>query len=107
MKKLTDIPPRCSLPGRDKDRKLSGDILKLHNCELWRWCETEGKNSAGRREDFQKLLQIHAQLHWIAQEIVWYDGVPGSDIGIHAMEHFNDLWQQLSNRMKNINRFAS
>ncbi|MBF0195056.1 MAG: hypothetical protein HQL71_10895 [Magnetococcales bacterium] len=106
MKKRDNIPPRCSLPGGDKGRKLSGDILKLHNCELWLWCETTGKNSAVKKEDFQKLLQIHAQLHWIAQEIVWYEGVLNSDIGIHAMEHFNDLWQQLSYKMDNINRYA-
>ncbi|MBF0381729.1 MAG: CZB domain-containing protein [Magnetococcales bacterium] len=107
MMKREDKPPRCSLPGGDQNRNLSGDILKLHNCDLWHWCEKTGKYRSGKKEEFEKLLQIHAQLHRIAQEIIWYEGVPGSDVGIHAMEHFNDLWQQLRNRIKTIDRYSS
>ena len=94
--------PRCSLPGEVKDRKVSGDILNLHNCALGRWCESAGQEKIGKKKDFQELQRIHAQLHWIAQEIVWYDDISGSGIGIIAMEHFNDLWQQLLRKIKKI-----
>jgi hypothetical protein len=95
--------PRCSLPGVETDSLSSIDNLNLRNCHLWRWCEMVNRKKMMNSHDFQEMQQIHSQLHWIAQEIFWYNDISGSDIGIRAMEHFNDLWQQLLKKAKKIN----
>lgn len=91
--------PRCSLPGGQIDC-----IQAPSKCSLGRWLETNHLGRPWQDHDLQELRQIHSQLHWIAQEILWYNNVNDSSIGIHAMEHFNDLWQQLSNKTREINK---
>ncbi len=98
--------PRCSLPGAVRYYESSDDILNLHNCALGRWCET-ADDELVKSSEFQEMQRIHVQLHWIAQEIVWSDDVPGSSIGVGAMEHFNELWRQLQQKMQQLETRAT
>ncbi|MBF0455862.1 MAG: CZB domain-containing protein [Magnetococcales bacterium] len=101
---MTNEPPRCSLPGGERGSQSASSLVSHHDCALGQWCEKEGQQSLGSSQDFQELQRIHAQLHWIAKEIVWYNEVSGSSIGISAMEHFNDLWQQLTQKRQRISQ---
>ena len=86
------------------NRRSSGNIPSLQNCALDQWCKMACRQNERKMQSFHELQHIHKRLHQVAQEIEWYGNVSNSDIMIATMEHFNDLWKALSDKLNEVNK---
>ena len=96
--------PRCSLPWEGLDRYSNGAIANFNNCALSQWCTTEGHRQFGTMREFQELVQIHAQLHLITHEIVFYESIHNSSRQLYAIKSFQDLWHELRLNMERLDQ---